>query len=472
MQLWLWSQWPLRPCRCRRSVGLVRLAVSSQWPLRPCRCRSRAKPSKKSSHIGSLNGLCGRCRLLVRAVFGRLRSSQWPLRPCRCRDREDRHRRRRKVSMASAAVPVPESLVTVRIKNNVSMASAAVPLPVSALPIALDVESQWPLRPCRCRKIRLHVVLSRVDSLNGLCGRAAAGDGLSIFSGGTPVSMASAAVPLPVVAVCLIVWCFYKSQWPLRPCRCRRRPRYNPREGDDVSMASAAVPLPGRRARHLYAGTGLNGLCGRAAAGRVHLLQRQLLRSLNGLCGHAAAGSGYHASQVQAVSMASAAVPLPDVAGAALPNAAQVSMASAAVPLPVTLARSECLFLKVSMASAAVPLPGTGRAGIYHLDVSMASAAVPLPGRAGLRPRRRTGLNGLCGRAAAGAFPLKSWTRLRKSQWPLRPCRCRTGYCDALADSQKSQWPLRPCRCRAVPEAPNATAWTVSMASAAVPLPG
>ncbi len=193
----------------------------------------------------------------------------------------------------------------------VSMASAAVPLPV------------YTFGGSTC-----------CERLNGLCGRAAAGDKRVPSEVRSQVSMASAAVPLPDAYVADSQYRVPESQWPLRPCRCRVCDASGCRQAD-VSMASAAVPLPGhdwyRQAKYAMSQWPLRPcrcrkftLTDTSAASQSQWPLRPcrcrvegkcggLWLCLNGLCGRAAAGYFLSAYPEEIkVSMASAAVPLPD----------------------------------------------------------------------------------------------------------------------------------------------------------------
>ncbi len=248
----------------------------------------------------------------------------------------------------------------------------------------------------------------RHQSLNGLCGQAAAaGYRLRIGQAYVPVSMASAAKPLqPSCSSCTsaatspvsmasaakplqlvidgvdVTW--YMSQWPLRPSRCSFSMMAEMFRSS-VSMASAAKLL-------------------------------------------------------QPISAFLAAPPI-------------VSMASAAKPLqPAEYVAAHGRRPLVSMASAAKPLQPAEYVAAHGRRplVSMASAAKPL--QHGDRPQFRAGsdqrLNGLCGQAAAArGRDFSTAVRLR-SQWPLRPSRCSLWYfITGKKPEQKSQWPLRPSRC-------------------------
>ncbi len=193
------------------------------------------------------------------------------------------------------------------------------------------------------------------------------------------------------------------SKWPLRPCCCRPP---SPARGvrDEVSMASAAMPLPvGANVGGVQPKYSLNGL--RPCRCRYfHDPDSEPALCLNGVCGHVAAGN----EQGKRISIALSQWPLRpylcrDAQVYGFHNELKVSMASAAMPLPMdryeennsrTWSQWPLRPCRCRSMPSTLMHPATA--------VSMASAAVPLPAVPSPQVPAPSCLNGLCGRAAAG----------------------------------------------------------------------
>ncbi len=195
----------------------------------------------------------------------------------------------------------------------------------------------------------------------------------------------------------------------------------------EVSMASAAVPLPSySRQPEVRAGESLNGLCGRAAAEPHRDQEGRTLEGLNGLCGRAAAEDAY---------------------------ASNVGAEMSQWPLRPCRCRACCTQVASPNTKSQWPLrPCRCRDEGVDVDprllVSMASAAVPLPRLSiSVFISKDSGLNGLCGRAAAALRDVRAtrseWVSMASAAVPLPS---RVPQTDRVVSL--SQWPLRPCRCR------------------------